>query len=91
VGVKNVRYLERVRIDLYKSTPSGYIWVGSLEKDVPVRGGNRTTDFVLNYTFTAEDALMSKVTFKAVATLINGRDAYYAGNEAISLPVKIGR
>jgi hypothetical protein len=65
--------------------------VGSLEKDVPARGGNRTTDFILNYTFTAEDALMGKVTFKAIATLVNVRDAYYADNEAISLPVKIGR
>jgi PKD repeat protein len=91
VGIKNTRYPENVRIELYKSTPSGNILVGTAEIEVPVRVGNRTTDFIFIYTFTAEDVLMGKVTFKAVATLINARDAFYADNEAISLPVRVRR
>ena len=31
-------------------------------------GANRTTSFVFNYTFTAEDKTLGKVTFQAVAT-----------------------
>jgi hypothetical protein len=89
VGIKNTRYPERVIVTLYKSTPGGYIYAGSLEKDVPVRSGNRTTDFSLNYTFTNEDERMGKVTFRATAELLGSRDAFPADNEAISLPVKV--
>ncbi len=91
VGVKNTRYSETVIVDLYKSTPNGYAWVGSFQKEVPAKGGNRTTDFVFNYTFTAEDALMGKVTFRAIAGLLGSRDAFPGDNEAISLPVKVSK
>ncbi len=91
VGIKNLRYAERVRIELYRSTPSGYVYVGWLEMTVPVRSGNRTTDFNFSYTFTSEDAKIGKVTFKAVATIQDARDALPADNEAISQPVKVSR
>ncbi len=91
VGLKNLHYPEWVSIELFKSTPYGYQYVGTLIQYVPVRTGNRTTDFPFSYTFTAEDAMMGKVTFRAIATVQNARDALPADNETISLPVKVGR
>ena len=91
VGVRNTRYPETVRVELYKSTPGGYQSVGFLEQSVPVRSANRTTDFTFNYTFTSDDATIGKVTFRAVAIVINARDALPADNEAISAPTKVTR
>ena len=52
VGVNSKKLVERVRVDLYKSVPNGYQFVGQLIQEVPVRSGNRTTDFNFSYTFT---------------------------------------
>ncbi len=89
VGVRNNRYPENVTVNLYKVTPYADIWVGALNQSVPVRPSNRTTDFNFSYTFTNEDAKLGKLTFKAVATITNARDAIPADNEAISLPTKV--
>jgi hypothetical protein len=89
VSLKNIRYPETVRVELYVSTPSGYVQVGSLIMAVPVRSGNRTTDFNFSYTFTKDDGSVGKVTFRAIATIINARDALPADNEAISDPTKV--
>jgi PKD repeat protein len=90
VGISNKRYPEEVDVQLYKSYPGyGWQWVGTLHQSVPVRSGNRTTEFSFNYTFTAEDALMGKVTFRAVAVITNARDALPADNEVIALPTKV--
>jgi PKD domain len=91
VGLSNRRYLETVRIDLYRSTVGGFVQFASSTQSVPVRGGNKTSDFAFNYTFTAEDASLGKVTFKAVATIVDRRDALPADNEAISLPTKVNK
>lgn len=89
VGLSNKRYGETVQVQLYKSGPSGFEYVGTLVQSVPVRGGGRTTDVKFSYTFTSSDAALGKVTFKAVASLVNARDAAPADNEAISLPTKV--
>lgn len=90
VNVRNNRYPEVVRVDLYKSTPSGYIIFGWLEQAVPVRVKSQTTSFTFNYTFTADDARTGKVTFKAVAVLLTGdHDALPLDNEAIALPTNV--
>jgi hypothetical protein len=89
VGLSNKRYGETVQVQLYKSGPGGYEHVGTLNQSVPVRGGGRTTDFKFSYTFTSADAVLGKVTFKAVAQVVNARDAVPADNEAISLPTKV--
>lgn len=91
VGLRNTRYPETVRVDFYKSTPAGFQWIGYSEQAVPVRSGNRTTDFQFNYTFTDADAAIGKVNFKAVATLLYVRDALPTDNEAVSPPTKVGR
>jgi PKD repeat protein len=91
VGLNSKRYPEQVEVQLYKSVPGGYDWVGILIQSVPVRPANRTTDFSFNYTFTADDATMGKVTFRATAYIRDARDAIPADNEAISLPVKVAR
>ncbi|MGH9891228.1 MAG: PKD domain-containing protein [bacterium] len=89
VGIKNKRYRETVEVQLFKSVPGGFQLFGSLTQSVPVRSGNRTTDFTFSYTFTAADASIGKVTFKAVAVLVGTRDALPADNDAIAPPTKV--
>ena len=89
IYIKNNRYPERVQVELFKSIPGGYELVGVAAHNIPVRGGNRTTAVSFSYTFVQGDADMGKVTFKAVATIIDARDALPADNEAISSPTKV--
>lgn len=91
VEVSNTRYPVTVEVQLYKSTVGGWQWFGSLQQYVPVRSSNRTTRFEFSYTFTKEDAQLGKINFKAVASVVNGRDAIPTNNEAISLPTKVAR
>jgi hypothetical protein len=95
VGINSRRYDETVSVTLLKSNP-GDPWnpwwtVGVLTQFVPVRPANRTTDFTFSYTFTEADAGVGKVTFKAVAQVLTGRDALPADNEAIAPPTKVSR
>jgi PKD domain len=90
VSVANHRYDETVQVQLFKSVAGGYfVPVGSSQQLVPVRGGNRTTDFTFNYTFTRDDVSLGKVTFEATANLIGARDIQPTDNTAISLPTKV--
>lgn len=91
VEINNQRYPETVEVQLYKSTQSGWAWVGSLIQYVPIRSSNRTTSFAFSYTFTKDDALLGKINFRAVAVLQGARDAFPLNNEAISLPTKVTR
>ncbi len=91
VGLNSKRYVDDVEVQLLKSVPYGYQWVGTLRQTVPVRPSNRTTDFAFSYTFTKDDAASGKVTFKAVATIMTARDALPADNEAISPPTKVSK
>jgi hypothetical protein len=91
VYVRNNRYPENVRVELYKSTADGYVLFGTLTHLVPVRKASQTTAFNFNYTFTAEDAYAGKVTFKAVAMIVDARDPLPADNEAIALPTRVSR
>jgi hypothetical protein len=89
VGLSNRRYAETVRIDLFRSTATGFVQFASSTQSVPVRSGNKTSDFAFNYTFTEDDKAVGKVTFRAVATIVGARDALPADNEGISLPTKV--
>ncbi len=92
VGLQNGRYPESVQIQLFKSVPGSYNsfqLVGTLTQFVPVVGGNRTVPFDFSYTFTPDDAAVGKVTFQAIATIVNARDAQSADNVAISPPAKV--
>ena len=94
VAVRNTRYPETVQVQLFKSVPGAsgtFVLVGTLTLYVPVRSANQTTPFVFSYTFTSEDANMGKVTFKAVATIVNARDALPADNEAVAPPTRVSR
>ena len=48
-------------------------------------------EFGFSYTFTADDAQIGKVTFRAVAVISGARDALPADNEAIAPPTKVSR
>src|SRR5262249_7869753 len=91
VGVTNARYADTVTVDLYKSNLVGFESVGSRTLSVPVRGGNRTTPFDFSYTFTADDAAIGSVTFRAVATIQFARDAFPGDNQVIALPTKVSK
>jgi len=91
VNVNSKRFPETVEVQLFKSTPGGFDLVGTLTQSVPVRSANRTTGFSFSYTFTAADASVGKVTFRATAVVISARDALPADNEAIAPPTKVSR
>lgn len=84
VTLGNQRYPQTVRVQLLRSVPGGFTESGS---SIQFVDSNRTTDFYFSHTFTAADAQIGKVTFKAIATIVDGRDALPADNEFISLPV----
>jgi hypothetical protein len=91
VDLRNTRYTETVQVQLLKSVPGpfgGFQLVGTLTHEVPA-SRNRTIPFDFNYTFTSEDAAIGKVTFEAIATIVNTRDALSADNTAISLPTRV--
>jgi PKD repeat protein len=89
VSVRNTRQPETVQVDLFKGVPGGFQQVGSLTQPVPARPGNRTTLFALMNTITEADRSVGKVSFKAVATIVDHRDALPADNELTSPPVKV--
>lgn len=91
VTLRNKAYPEQVQIDLYKSTPNGFVWVASVTKSVPALSGSRTTSVNFSYQFTSDDAKLGKVTFQAIATLMAARDAYPSDNQAISSITKVAR
>jgi PKD domain len=91
VGINDKSNAETVEVQLYRSTPGGWVYFASLTQYVPPRSANRTTDFNFSYTFTPEDASYGKVSFRALANIQGGRDAFPADNEAISTPVKVSR
>jgi hypothetical protein len=86
VSVNNKSYAETVVVELFKSVPGGFQSIGSYSQFVPARSSNRTITFTFNYTFSSADASIGKVTFKAVASIVNARDVFPADNEAISSP-----
>jgi hypothetical protein len=91
VGIRTGRYPDTVAVTLWRSSPSGYQMIGTVTKDVPVAGGNRTVDFGFGYTFSAEDAQTGKVTFQAIAEIVGARDALPADNRIVTAPTKVSR
>lgn len=90
VDVSNKRYSDYVTVTLYKGLiGGGEQQIGVLTIYVPARA-NRPTTFRFSYTFMGSDAVVGKVTFRAVATLMNGRDALPADNIAIGTTLVSG-
>jgi PKD repeat protein len=90
VHLLNTHYPETVRVDLSKSSPDGFQQVGWLTQHVPVRPpGGKTTRFAFSYTISQADQTGGRVSFRAVATLLDRRDARPGDNELTSPAVKI--
>jgi PKD repeat protein len=85
--IRSNRLPETVQVELYKSVPGGFQLVAVSQQTLPTR--NRVTSVAFSYTFTPGDAIIGKVTFKAVVQLVNARDALPADNEAIGSPTKV--
>jgi hypothetical protein len=89
VHVANTRYTERVTVKLYKNSGSSWTHVGELTLEVPAHPDS-VVRFPFAYTFTPEDAVVGKVTFRAVAELpYPVRDALGLDNEAVSFATKV--
>ena len=86
---RNTRQPETVEVALFKTVPGGFQQVGSLTQSVAVKSGNRTTLFSFTNTITEADRSVGKVSFKAVATIIDQRDALPADNVLTSPPVRV--
>jgi len=84
VDVTNKRYSDDVTVRLFKGLPGGgEQLIGTLTIFVPARA-TRPTTFKFSYTFTSQDMQVGKVTFRAEANLVNGRDALPSDNNAIA-------
>lgn len=89
VGIANYLRPETVTVDIYKSVPGGYGYVGFWTQEVTVQSRPATTDFIFFYTPTDADAAIGKVTFKAFARLQNADDSWPADNEFITFPMTV--
>jgi len=90
VYLRNTHYPETVRVDLSRSSPDGFQQVGWLTYQVPVRPpGANTTRFAFSYTISQADQNAGRVSFRALATLLDHRDARPDDNELTSPAVKI--
>jgi hypothetical protein len=90
VDVSDKRYPETVQVQLLKSSASGFEVVGTLTQFVQARQ-KRPTSFSFSYTFTPNDASIGKVTFKAVATIVDARDGFPSDNEVVAPSTKVSR
>lgn len=84
VAVANNRYPETVTVVLWAFRGQESFYLGDITKLVPVRGANRTTDFVFTYRFTSADAAYGKLTFRAYANFSGFPDVVPADNEMLA-------
>lgn len=89
VHVANTRYLEKATVTLYKSNDSSWTEVGRSELEVPAHP-TRKVQFPFSYTFTPQDAMVGKVTFRAVVSLdYPVRDNRLVDNEVIAIATTV--
>ncbi len=89
VGIGNTRYAETVRVDFYKLTPGGSVFLGSVTKAVPVMNARKSVAFSYNYAFTNDDLALGKVSFQAVTTIEGARDAFGGDNTGTTSPTSV--
>ncbi|MET9229060.1 PKD domain-containing protein [Lentzea sp. NPDC003310] len=93
VQVSNTRYLEKVKTTVYRDNGNGQGWqeVGTLTIDVPAHP-TRKVKFPFAYTFTPQDAVTGKVSFRAVVEPqldYPVRDAIPSDNEVITIATTV--
>lgn len=91
IQVTNRSYPTQAIVELYKSGPNGFELVGHLRQFVDGKRNGRTTNFIINYTFTQADAEQGKVIFRAAAWPERGVDIFPADNEFITFATKVTR
>ena len=92
VNVANKRDVETVTVTLFRSVPgSSGSWeaIAQSTQTLAAKSGNKTTSYVFSYTFTAADATVGKVSFRASASINGARDALPADNESVSPPTSV--
>ncbi|MCX2949565.1 PKD domain-containing protein [Lentzea sp. NEAU-D7] len=86
VHVSNTRHLEKVKTTVYRNNGNGWQEVGTLTIDVPAHP-TRLVKFPFAHTFTPQDAVTGKVSFRAVVEPqleYPVRDAVPSDNEVIT-------
>lgn len=90
VKVRGGQYAESVQVQLFRSMPGGAEeLVGTRTAAVPKAHGGRSTGFDFSYTFSPDDGANGKVSFRAVANIVGGRDALPGDNQAIAPPTEV--
>ncbi len=88
VYVRNTRYTENVQVELYKND---MVWVGTLKQEIPPRSANRTTAFSFSYTFTAEDARIGKVSFRAMAFILENEGDDWPMDNDVTASMRVSK
>ncbi len=91
IQVTNRSYPTQAILELYKSGPNGFEFVGRLRQFVDGKRNGQTTNFIINYTFTQADAEQGKVVFRAMTWPESGIDIFPADNEFITFATKVTR
>ena len=91
IQVTNRSYPTQAIVELYKSGPNGFEFVGRLRQFVDGKRNGQTTNFIINYTFTQADAEQGKVVFRATTWPESGVDIFPADNEFITFATKVTR
>lgn len=88
VGITDKRYPETVQVQLFTSNGlGGFSQVDTSTQQVTPTTGGSTIPFAFSYTFTPNDETIGKVTFEAIATIQQARDALPADNTSIATTI----
>jgi len=89
VQLANTRYPEKATVTLYRSDGSSWTQVGTSALEVPAHPTHKV-QVPFSHTFTPQDAVVGKVSFRAVVSLQYPRqDARPADNEVISIATTV--
>jgi len=80
---------EQIWLNLYVATGGGFQLIRQVTPTVSANGPKHPTTFSFNYRFTASDATVGKVVFKAEVILPNHRDLFPGDNVLVSPAVKV--
>ncbi|MFJ8965194.1 PKD domain-containing protein [Lentzea sp. NPDC102401] len=88
VQVRNDAFAERAVVSLHRLDGGFGTLIGEQTVDLPASG---TIDVPFAHTFTAEDARIGKVAFRASVRLTSSSDSRFAGNVVTAVATTVGR
>ncbi len=76
--------ITKLAVPASANSQGGFDQIGTLTQSISVQTGKSTVTFAFSCTFTVADKAIGKVTFEAIATVLDARDALPADNTAIA-------